>query len=99
MWLIDAWFIEQLFCCRVVNKFSVLLLYKINVLGIFDTDDFFQIFVISRSAEILIKSNFPLGMYMPCILSQLKCIVMNDYNAAPLLNLGKALCNSATETV
>ena len=33
--------------------------------------DLFQIFVISRSAEILIESNFWLGMYVPYILKSM----------------------------
>ena len=38
--------------------FSVLLFSKINLLDIFDMNDFFQI-----STEIFIESNFWLGMY------------------------------------
>ena len=40
---------------KFVNKFSALLLCKINFLDIFDVGDFFQIFVVSRSTEILIE--------------------------------------------
>ena len=54
---------------QFVNNFSALLLCKINVLVFFDTGHFFQIFVISRNTEILIESNFWLGMYSPCILN------------------------------
>ena len=35
----------------------------------FDMGDFFQFFVISRSSEIVIKSNFLLGIYVPYILN------------------------------
>ena len=64
-------FIIQLFFYLFVNNFSVLLLWKINVFDIFDMSDLFQIFVISRSAEILIESNFWLGMYVPYILKSM----------------------------
>ena len=50
------------------NNFLALLLCKINVLDIFDVRDFLNIFVISRSTEILIKSNFWLRMYVLYIL-------------------------------
>ena len=53
------------------NNFLVLLLYKINVFNIFDVGDFFQIFVISRSTEILIKSTLWLVMYVLYILNPL----------------------------
>ena len=42
-------------------------------------DDFFQIFVISRSCtEILIELNFWLGMYVPYILKYLDMKVLNQ---------------------
>ena len=50
------------------NNFLALLLCKINVLDIFDVRDFLNIFVISRSTEILIKSNFWLRVYVLYIL-------------------------------
>ena len=52
-----------------LNNVSTLLLCKINLLDIVDIGDFFQIFIISRSTEILIRSNFFLGMYVPYILN------------------------------
>ena len=35
-----------------------------NVLDMFDMGDFLQIFIISQSTEILVESNFRLGMYV-----------------------------------
>ena len=43
------------------NKFLALWECKMNVLDSFDVNDFFKIFFVSRSIEILIKSNFCLG--------------------------------------
>ena len=51
--------------------FSELLLCKINVLDFSDMDDFFLIFIISRNTQILIESNYRLGMYVPYILNLL----------------------------
>ena len=51
-----------------VNKFSALFLCKINFFDILDMGDIFQVFVISRTTEILIESNFMLAMYVPFIL-------------------------------
>ena len=58
-----------LFEILILIHFSELLLCKINVLDIFDTGDFFQILIISRSTWILIESNFWLGMYVSYILN------------------------------
>ena len=57
-YLLKNYFVYQFF-----NNFSALLLYKINFLHFFDTGDFFQIFVISRNTEILIESNYWLGIH------------------------------------
>ena len=47
------------FFYQYVNSFSkLLLLCKIDVRDIFITDDFFRIYVISRSNDILIEFNF-----------------------------------------
>ena len=66
--------LSNIFFYLFVNKFSALLLCKINVLDIFNMGDFFQIFVISRTIEILIESNFWLGTYLPQILEGAKTI-------------------------
>ena len=52
---------------QLVNNFSKLSLCKINVFDIFNMV-FFQIFVISRSSEIMIEPNFFLGIFVPYIL-------------------------------
>ena len=52
-----------------VNNFSALLLRKPNVLDDFNSDDFFRIFTVSRSTEILIESNFCLLMYVSRIIN------------------------------
>ena len=57
------------------NNFSALLLHKINVLDILNMVDYFQIFLILQSTEILMKSNFWLGMYE----SQLLCTKVQSY--------------------
>ena len=49
------------------NNFLALLLCKIKVLIIFDMGDFFHVFVISRTTEILIESKLWFGMYVPYI--------------------------------
>ena len=49
-WLIFGWFFLYKFC----NNLFELLLWKINVLDVFNIVDFVQIFVISRSTIILI---------------------------------------------
>ena len=64
--LVIGLFIEQF-----VHNFAALLC-KINVLDIFDTGDFFYIFVILQSTEILMESNFLLEMYVPYILKLLQ---------------------------
>ena len=47
------------FFYQYVNSFSkLLLLCKIDVRDIFIMDDFFRIYVISRSIDILIEFNF-----------------------------------------
>ena len=52
-----------IFCFRqFVNNFSALLLWKICIFDIVNVVDVFQIFVISRSTEILFVSNFWLGV-------------------------------------
>ena len=68
---LDSWLlIEEFFSYQFVNNFLALLLWKINCLDFFDTGDFFQVFVISRSSKILIESNFWLGMYVRHILER-----------------------------
>ena len=42
-----------------------LLLRKMNGLNLFNMDDIFHIFITSRNTEILIDSNYWLGMYVP----------------------------------
>ena len=44
-----------------LNNFLKLLLCKTNVLNIFNTADFFQIFVASQNTEDLMNSNFRFG--------------------------------------
>ena len=56
--------IEQFFFYQFVNNFSSLLCCKINVLHFFDMGDFCQIFVKLQVTEILIESNYCLGMYV-----------------------------------
>ena len=60
-----------IFFTNLLSNFLALLLCKMKVLGIFNKVDFFQIFFILPSTEILIESNFWLGMYAPYIL---KCL-------------------------
>ena len=62
-------FIWQLFFNHVFNTGLEFLLCKINVLHIFVMLDFFHIFGISPSHEILIESNFRFGFYIWCILN------------------------------
>ena len=81
-YLIICWVI---FFYQFVDNFSALLLCKINVLDIFDTGNFFQIFVISRSTEILIESNFWLEMYVTYILKDIKKICLYNNNANKIL--------------
>ena len=64
--LIVYWII--IFSTNFLN-FSVLLLYEINVPDFCDTSDFFSIFVITRNTEILIKSNYRLGIYVSYIIN------------------------------
>ena len=52
------------------NFSTLLLFFKINIFDFFEMGDFLQIFVISRKTEILIESNYWLGMYVPCILKE-----------------------------
>ena len=49
--------IHWIFLCQFVDNFSELLFWEINVLDIFNIVDFYQIFVISRSTEILTEFN------------------------------------------
>ena len=51
------------FFLNFLNNFLAVLLYKIYVFDIDSIVDFFQIFTISRSAEILILLSFWLGKY------------------------------------
>ena len=51
---------------------ALLLLWKINVLDIFDMCDFFQIFFISRTTDIIIAANFRFGVYVQYILKPFK---------------------------
>ena len=60
--------LDKFFWNQFVNNFLVSLLCKINVLDIFDMDDFFSIFIILWSTEILIEWNFWVIMYVPYIL-------------------------------
>ena len=54
---------------RFVNSFSkLLLLCKINVIGVFNEVVFLKIFVTSRCTAIIVESNFWLKMYVPYIL-------------------------------
>ena len=55
--------------CIFLSIIFELLLYKINVLDIFNMVDFLMIFVVSRSTEILIEST--LRMYVLFILKSL----------------------------
>ena len=48
----------QLYLWQFVHNFSALLLFKIYDFDFFNMVDFLQIFVISRSTEILIVLNF-----------------------------------------
>ena len=48
-WLIFEWFFQYKFG----NNLCELLLWRINVLDVFNMVDFFQIFVISQSTVIL----------------------------------------------
>ena len=57
-------FIKHYFFKQFINNFSALLLCEINIMDIFDMGNFFQIFVISRSTEILIEPKFCFGMYV-----------------------------------
>ena len=50
--------LENYYIYLFLTNFSAWLLCKIYVLDSFDMGDFFQIFVISRTSEILIESNF-----------------------------------------
>ena len=59
-----------------VNNNLELLLFKINVLDIFNMVDFLKIFVVSRSTEIMMQLNFSLRMYVPSIFK----IFFNNYN-------------------
>ena len=43
---------------------------KKSILKIFKKVDSSKIFVVSRSTEIITKSNFPLGKYISCVLKQ-----------------------------
>ena len=61
-YLLNNYFVYQF----VKNFFA--LLCKINLFDFFDMADFFLIFVISRNIEILIESNYWLGMYVLSIL-------------------------------
>ena len=49
--------------------------------------DFLQIFLISRSTEILMESNFWLGLYVPYILNMpymLKTVIVHNNNGEKL---------------
>ena len=67
--MLPDYLLNGYFVYHSVNKFSILLLYEINVLDFFDMGDLFQIFVVSRNTEILTESNYWLGMYVPYILN------------------------------
>ena len=69
--MLPDYLLNGYFVYHSVNKFSILLLYEINVLDFFDMGDLFQIFVVSRNTEILTESNYWLGMYVPYILNWL----------------------------
>ena len=56
-YLLDKHFFHQF-----INNFTPLLC-KMNVIDIFNVVDFFKIFVISESTEILIESNLWSGVY------------------------------------
>ena len=56
-------YLSKIFC-QFFNNFSALLLSKIYVIDIFNMVTYFQIFLTSRSTEILIVSNFWLGVYL-----------------------------------
>ena len=47
---------------------------KINILDIFEMDDFFQIFFISQGTEILVKSIFLLWVYVSYILNKFEIV-------------------------
>ena len=55
---------------RVVENFSELL-RKVNILDILNLVNFWKIFVVMQNTEILIESNFWLGMYVPYVLEWL----------------------------
>ena len=62
--------LKNYFFYQFVNDLPALFLYRINLLGIFGMGEFLQIFIISRSTEVLIESNFWLGMCVPYILNR-----------------------------
>ena len=55
--------LKNYFFYQFVSNFLALLLCKINVLDIYDMGDSIQIFFTSWNTEILIESNFWLGVY------------------------------------
>ena len=52
-----------IFFWQFVNNFSALLLWKIYFFHFFNVINFFQVFIISRSTEILMVLNFLLRVY------------------------------------
>ena len=58
-----TWLFVVYFFCQFVNNFSALLFCKMYFFDIFNIIEFFKMFVISRSIEILIVANFWLEVY------------------------------------
>ena len=56
-------FIHSTFIFQFVNNLLALLLCKINLIEIFNRDDFFSEFVASRNIEFLNDSTFTWGIY------------------------------------
>ena len=75
----DYW-LNNFFFLQFCNNFLTLLLCKMNFFDIFDVGNFFQFFVRSQSTEILMKSNFWLGMYVPSIHSLPKVWYDQDFS-------------------
>ena len=78
-YLLNNYFFNQFF-----NNFLILLLCQMNIFDFFDTGDFFKIFVVSQSTEILFKLNFWFGVYVSYIRNHTRLSTFCDRTAKNL---------------